>query len=420
MAYRVRTVRDLEEFIAAIGGDRPLLRLAADRGGRGALLEDPPVRADARRLRRRPDRRRRRRVPARADAPDGPGAVRRRHGRRRAPVSPAPRPSPADDGCAAAGHPRARRAGRGALGLRGDHLRPLRVRARVARARTSRPKRTQVRIRPELPREGGVRLIDHDEAMRVLPRIYERDPQADAGLRLALARTGGRLVGSAIGPRAAAGRAARPRAARARRAARGLRALPDRAGRGDVRRVDERPSGSSRSWGVDEAARRRPLALPPRDRLDRRRPGRALPVDDPLLLLVDTAQRARRSGSTTGSGSVPSTCRPRSRRAPSRDGRATIEITADPQFPENVGTWTVEAGGVRQALVRRPDVRLDVRGLGSTLLGGFTFAELAAPAGRRRVPAAGSRARTRSSGPSARRGARRSSDPPRASTLEGR
>ena len=35
-------------------------------------------------------------------------------------------------------------------------------------------KRARVRIRPELPKEGSFRLIDHDEAVRVLPRIYER------------------------------------------------------------------------------------------------------------------------------------------------------------------------------------------------------------------------------------------------------
>jgi predicted acetyltransferase len=59
------------------------------------------------------------------------------------------------------------------------------------------------------------------------------------------------------------------------------------------------------------------------------------------------------------------------------DGRATIEVTADPQFPDNVGTWTVEAGGRVRRTSRRPDVRLDVQALGSTFLGGFTFAQLA-------------------------------------------
>jgi predicted acetyltransferase len=53
-----------------------------------------------------------------------------------------------------------------------------------------------------------------------------------------------------------------------------------------------------------------------------------------------------------------------------------VEVTDDPQFPDNVGTWTVEPGRVRR-MSRRPDVRTDVQGLGSVLLGGFTFAQLA-------------------------------------------
>ena len=64
-------------------------------------------------------------------------------------------------------------------------------------------------------------------------------------------------------------------------------------------------------------------------------------------------------------------------RGTSGDGRVTIEVTADPQFSDNVGTWTLEAGGRVRRSSRRPDVRLDVQGLGSALLGGFAFAQLA-------------------------------------------
>jgi predicted acetyltransferase len=63
-------------------------------------------------------------------------------------------------------------------------------------------------------------------------------------------------------------------------------------------------------------------------------------------------------------------------RVATRDGRATIEVIADPQFADNVGTWTVEAGGTVKRSSRRPDVRVDVQGLGSVALGGFTFAQL--------------------------------------------
>ena len=66
-------------------------------------------------------------------------------------------------------------------------------------------------------------------------------------------------------------------------------------------------------------------------------------------------------------------------------------MTADPHFADNVGTWTVEADRVRRTS-RRPDVRLDVQGLGMTMLGGFTFAQLAR-AGRVEEAARGGLAR---------------------------
>jgi hypothetical protein len=54
----------------------------------------------------------------------------------------------------------------------------------------------------------------------------------------------------------------------------------------------------------------------------------------------------------------------------------TLEVTADPTFPDNVGIWTIDGGSVRRSS-RRPDVQLDVQALGSLFLGGFSFAQLA-------------------------------------------
>ena len=65
-----------------------------------------------------------------------------------------------------------------------------------------------------------------------------------------------------------------------------------------------------------------------------------------------------------------------SARAVTGDGRVTFDVTSDPIFPDNVGTWTVEDGVARRSR-RRADVRLDVQALASAYLGGFTFAELA-------------------------------------------
>ena len=105
MAYRVRAVRDLEEFktaVAAIGhyfGWQPTDE-EAERFGKLlplermlAVFDDGRIVAGAGAL------------PLRADAPGRAGALRRRHGGRRAPVAPSPRPSAADDGGAAARHP---------------------------------------------------------------------------------------------------------------------------------------------------------------------------------------------------------------------------------------------------------------------------------------------------------------------------
>jgi predicted acetyltransferase len=101
-----------------------------------------------------------------------------------------------------------------------------------------------------------------------------------------------------------------------------------------------------------------------------------LAVDDSVLLVVDRPNELRprmfdglwvRPVEVGGALAA---------RGVSGDGRVTLEVTADPHFGDNVGTWTVEGDRVRRSS-RRPDVRLDVETLGMTLLGGFTFAQLA-------------------------------------------
>ena len=80
-----------------------------------------------------------------------------------------------------------------------------------------------------------------------------------------------------------------------------------------------------------------------------------------------------------------------SARSLAADGRLTFDISADPMFPENAGTWTLEPGSAVRSR-RRPDLRLDVQALASAYLGGFTFAELAR-AGRLEETARGGIAR---------------------------
>jgi predicted acetyltransferase len=101
-----------------------------------------------------------------------------------------------------------------------------------------------------------------------------------------------------------------------------------------------------------------------------------LPADHPLFLLV---QRPNSLDWRVYDGlwlRLVDIAAALSARAVAGDGRVTFEVTADPIFPDNVGTWTVEAGTARRSR-RRPDLRLDVQALACAYLGGFTFAELA-------------------------------------------
>ena len=102
----------------------------------------------------------------------------------------------------------------------------------------------------------------------------------------------------------------------------------------------------------------------------------SLPLDHPLPLLVD---RVNELDLTVWDGlwvrlvDVPTALAARAYGA----GRATIDVVADPQLADNVGTWTVDDGSVRRAR-RRPDVRLPVDALGAVYLGGISFAALVA------------------------------------------
>ena len=118
------------------------------------------------------------------------------------------------------------------------------------------------------------------------------------------------------------------------------------------------------------------------------------------------------------SGSGSSTCGGRSPRRTYEPGRVTIEVVCDPQFDDNVGTWTIEDGAVRRAR-RRPDVRLPVTALGSAYLGGFPFTQLCA-AGHAEEAARGGALRADAVFGAPHRGAPRSSEVDRAVGGRGR
>jgi len=101
-----------------------------------------------------------------------------------------------------------------------------------------------------------------------------------------------------------------------------------------------------------------------------------LPVDHPLPLLVDRVNKLRLTmwdALWVRIVDVPRALAGRSYGS----GRITLEVTSDPHFPDNVGTWTIDDGSVKRAR-RRPDLRLPAAALGSAFLGGIPFAQLRA------------------------------------------
>ncbi len=253
-----------------------------------------------------------------------------------------------------------------------------------------RASRVHAALRPDLPgRTGTTRLVDHDEALKVFPRIYDRVAR----------RTPGFVSRS--------------------RAWWDLRQLDDRPerrrGAGVLNRVllelDGRPAGyalyriklefedatNKSCVQVAEAIGDSPAAvrelwryLLAIDWVEEIR-CELLPADHPLFLLV---QRPNRLSWKVFDGlwlRLVDVGAALSARGVTSDGRVTFDVASDPIFPDNVGTWTVE-GGVARRSRRRADVRLDVQALASAYLGGFTFAELAR-AGRAEEVARGGIAR---------------------------
>lgn len=239
-------------------------------------------------------------------------------------------------------------------------------------------KRRTAQLRSDLPaREGVIRMIDHDEALRLLPPLYEKIARRTIGF------------------------VARPRDWWE------VRTLDDREerrrGAGPLNCVllelDGKPAGYAiyriktenvgdewnkkvlvhDAFGVDARATREIwrflLEIDWIDEIE----SRQLPLDHPLYLLTARVNELRGrlwDGSWLRLVDVGAAFAARSYAS---DGRVTIEVTSDPFFPENIDTWTIEAGVARRSR-RRPDVRLDVQTLASAYLGGFSFRELAAAA----------------------------------------
>jgi predicted acetyltransferase len=225
------------------------------------------------------------------------------------------------------------------------------------------------------PQTGSVRLIDTEEALQVLPRLYERVRSRTPGF---LGRTRAWWEHRVLDD-----------TERLRRGAGPLhRALLEIGGqpagwalyrlKSEVR--DGPPEQTLRvveAFGVDDRATleiwRFLLAFDWVETVETW----ILPLDHPLLLRV---ARLNELGLRVLDGlwvRLVDVGAALAARSYAGDGRVALEVTGDPHFPDNVGVWLVEGAAARRARgVRRPDVRLPVQSLGSAFLGGFSFAQL--------------------------------------------
>jgi predicted acetyltransferase len=99
-----------------------------------------------------------------------------------------------------------------------------------------------------------------------------------------------------------------------------------------------------------------------------------LPLDHPLFLLL---AEPRRANLVVGDGlwvRLVDIGASLSARSYAGDGELVVEV-ADAFLPENAGRWRLGPEGAERA-DEAPELRLDVTGLGSVYLGGFSFADL--------------------------------------------
>ena len=229
-------------------------------------------------------------------------------------------------------------------------------------------------LRADTPgRAGRVRLVEQDEAVKTLPRLYEkvakgtpgflsrskawwelrrlrddpsRRPPGSGPLNRALLEIDGRAAGYAL--------------------YRIVQSEEDGHWKRNLRVVE--------ALGLDPTATREIwrflLEVDWTDEIQ----AWLLPTDHPVRHLVS---RFDRLDLRVGTGlwvrpvDVGATLSARSYRS---DSRITFELR-DAFCTWNEGTWTL-ADGVAKRSSRRPDLRLDVQALGAAYLGGFSFAEL--------------------------------------------
>lgn len=236
--------------------------------------------------------------------------------------------------------------------------------------------RDRMRFRDDPPPVGRVRLVDEDEAARVLPPIYERARRATPGM---FARTEAWWREYRLPDPEHHRHGAGPRYFAV------LELDGEDAAYARYRVKDEWKDGVTRSaLRVIEAI----ATSPPADRelwrylfavdLVQRIEAWHVPIDHPLFLLVT---EPRRLHPRVGDGlwvRIVDVERALAARSYAADGAVTFDLT-DSFLPANAGVWRLEASGGNAVASRsggEPELRLDIADLGSTYLGGFTFTQL--------------------------------------------
>jgi predicted acetyltransferase len=236
--------------------------------------------------------------------------------------------------------------------------------------------RERMRFRDDPPPAGSVRLVDEEEAARVLPPIYERIRRETPGM---FARgeewwTNYRLPDPehhrhGSGPRFFA--------------VLDLDGVDE--GYARYRVKDKWKDGLTASrLRVIEALATSPLATRELWRflfgidLVERVEAWGLPADHPLFLLVTEPRRLRVRVGDALWLRIVDVERALAARSYAADAAVTLELT-DAFLPQNAGAWRLEAMGddARVTRAHEGELRLDVADLGSVYLGAFTFHQLA-------------------------------------------
>lgn len=234
--------------------------------------------------------------------------------------------------------------------------------------------RHKVAVRADLHRSGAMRLVGADEALRTFPRVYDRVARVRPGM---IVRSRDWWTLRRLDDRPEARRGAGPL----------VHALLERDGRPVgytlYRLAQEGSTPATRTkaihvleaFGVDDAATwevwRFLFEIDWTDRVV----AFHVPVDHPLPLLVDRVNQLHLSVRDALWLRVVDVPAALAGRAYATAGPLTIEVVADPHFPDNVGSWRLADGEVRPTR-RRPDVRVAIDALGSVFLGGVSFAQL--------------------------------------------